>query len=348
MRIGDSNILITPNEVWTNGKPYSGLRQSERLLFSRIDLLVSYLNAMSEDDPNWNTVNNLLTLYYIELRLVNEFSETDEYLYRAGVSLSQYLELIMSQKFTSENERNAFILNILDDIKKRTINGSSQMANVNFMSDWVRDVYDQNFFIDFATGAECMNAPSSHIGELSSDELQNEFKKVAGNLVYTVVPSATITTAEAKRKRVLQNAVISGLCGSGYGFTSQICNNYIISSIVTRSGISPEEYVECMKQIAKNDQQAKIGDFGILELVASIVTALITAGTAVFTAVYNSRKNNPSYRNVVSSLGQAQDSYAETSDWWRLGDITGDGKDDTFTVWGIVLALFGFAYLYKK
>lgn len=347
MIIGDSRILTDANTVWTNGKSYSGLRQSERLLLSRIDLLVSYLNAMEEDDPYWNTVNNLLTMYYLELRLVNEFSDTDEYLYRAGGALSQYIGLIMSQTFMSEDERNAFILSVLDDIKKRTINGTSQISDLNFMSDWIKDVYKQNYYIDFATGAQCMNAPSSSIGELSQDELQNEFKKVAGNLVYTVVPSSAINTAEAKRKRVLQNAVLSGLVGSGYGFTSDICNNYIISSIVSRAGISPEEYVECMKEIAKREKTSEIGDFGILEFVATVITALITAGSAVFTAIYNSRRNQDNYRNVVSSLAQAENSYASTSDWWQLGDINGDGKDDTFTVWGIVLAVLGLAYMYK-
>ena len=346
MIIGDSRIITDANTVWTNGKSYSGLRQSERLLLSRIDLLVSYLNAMEEDDPYWNTVNNLLTMYYLELRLVNEFSDTDEYLYRAGGALSQYIGLIMSQTFRSEDERNAFILSILDDIKKRTINGTSQISDLNFMSDWVKDVYKQNYYIDFATGAQCMNAPSSSIGELSSDELQNEFKKVAGNLVYTVVPYSTINTAEARRKRVLQNAVLSGLCGSGFGFTADICNNYIISSIVSKAGMSPEEYVEGMKEIAKQQQDSKIGDPATLTFIATIVTAFITAGVTVFVQIYNARKNS-SYRDTVSSLAQAQESYADIPDWLRLGDLDGDGTDDTFKVWGAVLAVSALAYLYK-
>lgn len=346
MIIGDSNILNDSYSVWTNSKPYSSLRQSERLLLSRLDLLTSYKKMTEEGDPNSRTLDNLLSLYYIEFMLVDEFGCNPDYLYKAGVSMTQYINHIMACSYSSDKDRNAFILSVLHDIKKDVINGSPSLDSIPFMNDWVKEVYNQNYFIDFNTGGISENTPSASIGDSISENLQNDFKKVAGNLVYSVVPYSTITTAEAKRKRVLQNAVISALCGSGYGFTDAICNNLIRSSIVSRSQLSPEAYVECMKELGKQ-RSSKIGDFGILELVAAVVTALITAGVAVFTAIYNARRNS-SYRDAVSALGQAGGSYADIPDWLSLGDLDGDGTDDTLKVYGALIAVGALAYYYHK
>lgn len=344
MIIGNSNIVSDSCSVWTNSKPYASLRQSERLLLSRIDLLTAYKGAMSSEQAEMNSVDSLLALYYIEFMLIDEFGSNSDYLYKAGVALSQYLNSIMTMRYQTEKERNEFILSVIRDIQRDVVDGSPNIDSIPFMNTWVQEVYDQNYFIDFATGAKCKNAPSSSIGDIS-ENLQNDFKKVAGNLVYSVVPYSTITTAEAKRKRVLQNSVISGLVGSGFGFTDNICNNLIRSSIISRSQLSPETYVEAMKEIAKN--KSKIGDFGVLELVATIVTALLTAGTAVFVAIYNARKNS-NYRDAVSSLANAGASYADIPDWLSLGDLDGDGKDDTLKVYGAMLLLCAFAYYYKN
>lgn len=348
MYIGSTNIVNSPFKVWTDNRTDVELRQSERLLFSRVHLITAYLNNMPADDPQRNVLLNMLSVYYIELQLIKEFGVTPDYLYRAGVVLSRYVSEIMGRTFLSDEERNAFILNVLSDIKQRTINGTTSVADMDFFADWLKDVYDQNYFIDFTNGGISQNTPSANIGDVIDTELTNGFIKVAGNLVYTVVPYSTMSTNEAKRKRALQNAVISSVCGSGFGFTDAICTNYINSAIVNSThGLSPEIYVEGMKEAGK-EMSAGIGIAEeVVALIVGIVTSFLTAGTAVFTAIYNARKNT-AYRDAVSGLNNAEMCYADIPDWLKLGDIDGDGTDDTLKVWLGMLGIGTFAYLYSK
>lgn len=348
MYIGSTNIVNSPFSVWTDNRTEYEIRQNERLLFSRIHLITAYLNNMPVDDPQRDILLNMLSVYYIELQLIKDFGVTPEYLYRAGVILSNYVGEIMNRTFDSENERNSFILNVISDIKRKTVNGTSSVADIDFMADWIRDVYDQNYFIDFSTGTKTQTHPSFQIGSPDSG-LTQEFIKTAPNLVYTVVPYATMTTAEAKRKRVLQNAVISGLCGSGYGFTDAICTNYIRSSIVNgTNGLSPEQYVEGMKQIAQ-EGESKVGELTVAAatLIVGLVSAALTTGARIFINIYNARKNSQ-YKDAVSNLKQADDCFANFPDWFKLGDLDGDGKDDTLKVWLGLLGIGAFAYLYTN
>lgn len=348
MYIGATNIINSPFKVWTDNRSDSELRQSERLLFSRIHLVTAYLDNMPADDPQRNVLLGLLSVYYIELQLIKDFGVTPEYLYRSGVVMSNYVSEIMNRTFDSEDARNAFILNVLSDIKQRTVTGTTSVSDIDFFAEFLKDIYDQNYYIDFSNGEHSQNLPATQIGDVMDTELTNGFIKVAGNLVYTAVPYSTMTTSEAKRKRALQNAVISGMVGSGFGFTDAICQNYINSAIVNSThGLTPAVYVEGMKEASQ--QQAKIGVLteATVALIIKLVTAFLTAGTAVFTAIYNARRNT-SYRDAVSSLNDAELCYAEIPDWLKLGDIDGDGKDDTLKIWLGALGIGAFAYLFTN
>lgn len=344
MYIGSTNIINSPFSVWTDNRSDHELRQSERLLFSRIHLITAYLNNMQLDESGRNKLLNMLSVYYIELQLIKEFGVTPDYLYRAGAIMSNYVSEIMTRTFKSEKERNSFILDVLATIKQRTVSGNASVSDIDFFADWIRDVYDQDYYIDFATGSHSLNMPSTQIGDVLSEDLTQGFIKVAGNLVYTAVPYSAMSTNEAKKKRALQNAVISSVCGSGFGFTDAICMNYINSSIVNAShGLTPEVYVEGMKE-ASTEYKPAIGVLSeTASLIIGLVTAFLTAGTAVFTAIYNARRNS-NYRNAVSGLNEAGLCYAEIPDWLKIGDINGDGKDDTLAVWLGLLGVGAFAY----
>lgn len=346
MYIGDTNIINTPYTAWTDNRSDSELRQSERLLLSRLDLLTTYYGTLPEGDSRKNIVNNLIVLYYIEFQLVKEFGENEDYVYRAGVVLSNYLQDIMSREFTSEYERNTYVLTLIEEIKRRTINGTTSVADVAFMGDWYNDIYLNNYYVDFVTGSESENRPVANISGVDST-LASKFKEVAGNLVYAVVPYSTMSTPEARKKRIMQTSVISGVCGSGFGFTDAICNNYIQSSIYGGVGISPERYVETMKEIAR--ERAKVGDLATATAVVSFIVKLLTAiagAVTIFKTIYDVRKDT-SYKDAVQSLKYADKCGADIPDWLRLGDIDGDGTDDTFKVWAIALAVGAVAYLYK-
>lgn len=348
MYIGNTNIINSPYSVWKDDRTDRELRQNERLILSRLDLLSTYYGTLGKDSQNRNAVNNLLVIYYIELQLIKEFGENDDYLYRAGVVLSNYVDDILSRSFSSEQERNNYILNILDDIKRRTINGTTSVANIAFMGDWTKDVYNENYYIDFSSGVRTMNLPSGAISD-ADESLTDKFKEVAGNLVYCVVPYSAMTTQEAKKKRILQTSVLSGVCASGFGFTEAICNNYIQSSIIGGCGLSPSQYVESLKELARQQYgSAQVGDpatlIAVLTLVGKLLAILASAVT-IFKVIWDARKNT-SYRDSVQSLEKADLCGAEIPDWLKLGDLDGDGKDDTLKVWGALLAVGAFAYLY--
>lgn len=350
MYIGDTNIVNSPFVVWTDDRGDSDLRQSERLLFSRLDLLTTYYGTLSEDDSRRNIVNNLLVLYYVELQLIKEFGENDDYLYRAGVVLSNYVRDIMSREFTNDYERNSYVLSLIEDIKRRTINGTTSVADISFMGDWYNEVYRENYYVNIQNGFRSENKPIANIAGVDTT-LESMFKEVAGNLVYSVVPYSTISTAEAKKKRIMQTSVISGVCGSGFGFTEAICNNYIQSSIYGGVGMSPERYVETMKAIAiEQSQGARVGDIATATAVVAFIAKLITAlagAVTIFKVIRDMRKESD-YSDAVEKLKYAEVCGAEIPDWLRLGDIDGDGTDDTFKVWAIALALGAVAYLYQN
>lgn len=342
MIIGDSNIVSSLTSVWTDGIMSSRMRQNERLIFARIDFLMSYLNSPLCDDSDG--VENLISVYWLELQLVKEFGNNADLLYKAGAVLSNYVQDILSLK---TGGRNSSLLTMLADIKSKTINASIAPADLRFMSEFERDVYSQNYYVDFDSGQKT-SSPSYYVGAVSQDML-SEYKKVAGNLVYTQVDYSMMKTPEAKRKYARQTAVLSALSASGCGFTPEICNLGIQSSILQASGWDCETYVSAMQEAGKESSKSVgVGNPAVVVAVIGLVGTFITAGVAIFKEIYEARRvqgRSDAYR----ALDEASLSYADIPDWWRLGDLDGDGKDDTFKVYGVVAAsLIAYYFLGKK
>lgn len=345
MRIGDSNIVNTISTVWTDGMSSSRMRQSERLIFARIDFLLSYLNSSVCTDAE--AIANLISVYWMELQLIKEFGSNPDLLYKAGATLSHYVGKILELTPAS---RDATLLQMLSEIKSKTINSSLAPADLRFMSEYERDVYAQNYYINFASGTKT-DSPSSYIGEPDPD-LLNEFRRVAGNLVYTQVDYSMMKTAAAKRKYSRQVSVISELCASGYGFTSEICSLGVQSSILSSSGVDCNTYVSAMQEAGKNAKETiGVGDGGasaaIISAIITLVGTFISCGAAIFTTIYSQRRKQGKI-DANSALYDAQRSYADIPDWLALGDLDGDGKDDTLKVYGLGALLFGAYYFLKK
>ena len=347
MRIGDSDINNSISEVWTDGLSSANMRQSERLIFARIDFLKTYLDSEYCENPD--DIINLMSVYWLELKLVEEFGSNSELLYKAGSCLSNYVNEILT---INPAQRNSTLLQMLSDIKNRTINSSVAPGDLRFMAEFERDVYSQNYYIDFASGRKS-ESPSSNIGSVGPVLLfESEFKKVAGNLVYTQVDYSMMKTAESKRKCAKQMAVISELCAAGYGFTDEICSLWIQSSILSASGVDCSTYVSAMQMAGKNsEQKIGIGDGGVSALVAAIITLVgtfISSGAAIFTTIYTQRRQQGKI-DAQSALYTAQSSYSDIPDWFKLGDLDGDGKDDTLKVYGLgALAIFATYYFTRK
>lgn len=345
MIIGDSNIVNTISTVWTDGMSSSRMRQSERLIFARIDFLLSYLNSSVCTDAE--AISNLISVYWMELQLIKEFGSNPDLLYKAGAVLSHYVNDILE---LNPANRDSTLLQMLSDIKSKTINSSLAPSDLRFMSEFERDVYSQNYYINFSSGAKT-DSPSSYIGDVDPD-LLNEFKRVAGNLVYTQVDYSKMKTAEAKRKYARQLSVISELCASGYGFTGEICSLGIQSSILSASGYDCDTYVAAMQEAGKQAKETVgVGDGGASAAVISAIIALvgtfISCGAAIFTTIYSQRRAQGKI-DANSALYDAQRSYADIPDWLALGDLDGDGKDDTLKVYGLGALLFGAYYFLRK
>lgn len=345
MIIGDSNIVNTISTVWTDGMSSSRMRQSERLIFARIDFLLSYLN--SSVCTNAEAIANLMSVYWMELQLIKEFGSNTDLLYKAGSVLSHYVNDILELNPVS---RDATLLQMLSEIKSKTINSSLAPSDLRFMAEFERDVFSQNYYINFSSGSKT-DSPSSYIGDVDPD-LLNEFKRVAGNLVYTQVDYSKMKTTEAKRKYAKQIAVISELCASGYGFTSEICSLGIQSSILSASSLDCDTYVSAMQEAGKQSgQNVGIGDgglsAGVIAAIITLVGTFISSGAAIFTTIYTQRRKQGKI-DANSALYDAQRSYADIPDWLALGDLDGDGKDDTLKVYGLGALLFGAYYFMKK
>lgn len=344
VQIGDINISNS-NFVWTDNKSYSDMRQNERLIFSRIDFLLSYLQTADATDPEG--VINVISVYYVELQLIREFGGNSDLLYKAGTVLSNYINELLTM---NPADRQTKVLSIIDTIKQKTINGNMPVGDLRFMSEFEKDVWAQNYYIDFRTGLPTTTAPKATIGDPTNENFMNEFKKISANLVYTRVPYSMMETPEAKRKYSNQVDVISELCASGFGFTGAICSNLIESQVMQTWGSDPTSYVQAMKDYTiANRQTIGVGDPAtVTALILQLVTAAIGAGATIFVTIYQYRHRDQTTA-ANSALYNARASYAEFPDWLSIGDIDGDGTDDTLKVYGLgLLALAGIWYFGRE
>lgn len=344
-RIGDTNIS-NDSFVWTDNKSYSDMRQNERLIFSRIDFLLSYLTTDEATDPE--AILNVISVYYVDLQLIREFGGNPDLLYKAGTVLSNYVNELLTM---APSDRQTKVLSIIDTVKQKTINGNMPIGDLRFMAEWEKDICANNYYIDFRTGIATQTAPTATVSGTEGENFMNEFKKVSANLVYTRVPYSMMETPEAKRKYSQQVDVISELCASGFGFTGAICSNLIESQVMQTWGNTPTSYVQAMKDyVRENRTTIGVGEpiSAAAVLILKLVTAAIAAGATVFVTIFNYRHRDQTTA-AKSALYNARASYADFTDWLSIGDIDGDGKDDTLKVYGLgALALLGLWYYNKK
>lgn len=345
VRIGDTNIS-NDRFVWTDNKSYSDMRQNERLIFSRIDFLLSYLTTDEAPDPE--AILNVIAVYYVDLQLIREFGGNPELLYKAGSVLSNYVNELLTMAPT---DRQTKVLSIIDTVKQKTINGNMPIGDLRFMAEWEKDICANNYYIDFRTGLATQTAPTATVSGTESENFMNEFKKVSANLVYTRVPYSMMETPESKRKYSQQVDVISELCASGFGFTGAICSNLIESQVMQTWGNTPTTYVQAMKDYARaNRTTIGVGDpvTATAALILQLVTAALTAGATIFVTIYQYRHRQQTAA-ANSAMYNARGCYADFPDWLSIGDIDGDGTDDTLKVYGLgALALLGIWYFGKK
>lgn len=322
------------------------MRQNERLIFSRIDFLLSYLTTDEATDPE--AILNIISVYYVDLQLIREFGGNPDLLYKAGTVLSNYVNELLTMSLTDRQTKS---LSIIDTVKQKTINGNMPIGDLRFMAEWERDICANNYYIDFRTGIATQTDPTATVSGTDSENFMNEFKKVSANLVYTRVPYSMMETPEAKRKYSQQVDVISELCASGFGFTGAICSNLIESQVMQTWGNTPTSYVQAMKEYVR-ENRTKIGVGEPISVAAALilklVTAAIAAGATVFVTIFNYRHRDQTTA-AKSALYNARASYADFPDWLSIGDIDGDGKDDSLKVYGLgALALLGLWYYNKK
>ena len=321
------------------------MRQNERLIFSRIDFLLSYLTTAGATDPE--AILNIIAVYYVDLQLIREFGGNPELLYKAGSVLSNYVNELLTMGPT---DRQTKVLSIIDTVKQKTINGNMPIGDLRFMAEWEKDICENNYYIDFRTGLATQTAPTATVSGTESENFMNEFKKVSANLVYTRVPYSMMETPESKRKYSQQVDVISELCASGFGFTAPICSNLIESQVMQTWGSDPTSYVQAMKEYSlSNRSNIGVGDpVSVTALIFQLVTAALTAGATIFITIFQYRHRDQT-TGANSALYNARASYADFPDWLSIGDIDGDGKDDTLKVYGLgALALLGIWYFGKK
>lgn len=342
VRIGDTNIS-NDRFVWTDNKSYSDMRQNERLIFSRIDFLLSYLTTDEATDPE--AILNIIAVYYVDLQLIREFCGNPELLYKAGSVFSNYVNELLTMAPT---DRQTKVLSIIDTVKQKTINGNMPIGDLRFMAEWENDICANNYYIDFRTGLATQTAPTATVSGTERENFMNEFKKVSANLVYTRVPYSMMETPESKRKYSQQVDVISELCASGFGFTGAICSNLIESQVMQTWGNTPTTYVKAMKDYARANRTTIGVNGDPVSLILTLVTAAIAAGARIFTTIFEYRHRDTTAA-ANSAMYNARGCYADFPDWLSIGDIDGDGKDDTLKVYGLgALALLGIWYYNKK
>lgn len=312
--IGSAGINVSL-PFWSGGKSASALRQNERELYSQIDLLQERADYM--DDPN--ELYNQMDLIYSAICLIDKFGYDNTLLFYAGIVMNNHLSAYNSEyaDIESRNQHvNGIITSMITEVNSLT---QCEEVTTDFTLWWKNTILDQNYFIDFATGAQTDVSPeSAALGASEYDEYCAKLKEGGGYFCYAVCNSDLLTSKQSFAKSVGQNNVIDALEGANPAFSRNVSINLINSGIVnTTKGGTANTMVESFR-----NGTASVGD--PFSIIVGLVIAVISLVTAILAVVQAEKEKKTAQ---ILSEANIQANAPDTSDW-QYADTDGDGKAD--------------------
>lgn len=282
-KIGTTDIPVEAS-YWTGGKRSPQLRQSEKELYSQLNLLQENAGFSGNEDEI-DEIYTEMDKLYIAIQLIMNFGDDDDLLLRAGVVYSDLLHSgKLQQPYESLDERNAAVNEIATGAIAQVADVLlSETVETETLLWWRETVLEQNFFWNEATGEKTSipgDSPGA-IGAVGVDEYSKQLVEGGMFYVYMIADSRLIDTADAIYKKSQQNITLDRLEATGVGLSRNVMMNNIKTGILRQSGgKSASEVVQDMR-----NGEAKIG-----ELVLAIIGAVVAIVALVTAIVQNSQK----------------------------------------------------------
>lgn len=337
--------IDTAKEIFVLNTPFEQMRVSEKQIFSFLDLLQT--QAKYATGGELSDIYNQMDRYYAVAMIIETLGNTPEILARCVYPLNEALTAGEFEFDGSLESRNSRLITLIDRIINNAINYT---INKDYALDndlyiwWQQNVMQLNYYV--TAGGVLTEEMPTIVAVSGTEDLMSGFKRAAGAYAYTRVSAQEVaSSAKARMKRAKQieaRSAISAVCPE---LNDIVQNNYIDSALaeVTEGG-DASTFVDGLKKIGK--KKARVGALteAVITAIISLIATFVTAVTSLTVAIIQNRKNELN-QNAYNALN-SYPIYTTSEDDFALGDIDGDGKDDTSKILLIGAAALAACYLF--
>ena len=315
--IGSTEIPIG-EPYWSDGRNADRLRQSEREIFSMIDLYQE-ICTYEENDAIVSEYYGEMDKLYFALKLIEEFGQFPLFLKNSGMVFAELVASgIFSTPYATLTERNISIDEIIQNAIDRLNNHDLPVEYPKEVRDWWdKIVVEQNFYINLATGKQIKQpAIIAGIGNTQYDEFCARMKDGGPFYLYVAAPVSMVDTEQSFYKKQQQNYTIDKMESTGVGLTRNVMMNNINAGIISSTK-------------GKNAQTA-LGEFkqgkdpgiGLISIILKAITALFTLITSIL-AIKQAKIEQRTAE--ILSKDNINNQAPDFSDWQKYKDpVTGD------------------------
>jgi hypothetical protein len=349
IQIGDTSI---PDSIpyWSGGKNSDALRMSEKELYAKIDFYQELSNItldMNERDQYYTEMDKL----YVILCLIDEFGDDIKQLERAGIAMNQMLiDNRFKTSYSSLDWRNEAVNNIVRDAVRLTSDiWLDESMSSDFIKWWHSTILDQNYYLNIDGEVSYIRPETASIGASEYDEYSAKFKDGGAFYMYVVCDSRLLDTATSMYKKQQQNETLAALQTAGMPLKRAAMLDLSKSSIINKTGKTPDSAIQEFKQGIDPFQKNSIGE--LILAIIGLVTAIVSLVSYI---IDNKRAKTDKETAEILSKSNLNNIAPDTY------DFDGDGvadvvfnpetgkyesvKKTSFPTWALVVA--GLAALY--
>lgn len=330
--------IDTDRTFWTNGRTNGLLRQNERMLYAKIDLLQSYCD-ITEKEEDLVAYYTDMDFYFILVKLIDKFGYSNDMLELSFFEAYTFLENgDFYDTSLSDGERNAYFQSLLSQIISATENNNKIAETIDvYYSTLFADLVKTNYYINPITDAVSVKpfAESGIMGDedwcakLKTQGPYFNYSQASGNLFYN--------QKKATAKRIAQKNLKERLTAINPTFRNGVADDLIDSGIVSGFRMTADESVITIR----TGGSVKIGDPATVVAVLGLIATIASAIGSVWVSYLDMKKAEVS-KDTANALNNAKYNGAAAGDWFGI-DENNDGTISSSEKFGFIkkIAIFG-------
>lgn len=298
--LGSADIDIS--NYWTNGKGSQELRCNETVIYAEIDVCQAYVSIAKTQEEVQDQYSKM-DMFYLCLEAIELYHSDASALRKAGVVIGNMLaDGCFSIDFSSIEEENKYVCQLVVDMQRRVQNWSEKGENSNFMEWYVPNVCDLNYYHN-ADGTKTVDKPKlMGVGATYTDDYWSKQMKEGGMYcLYLVTDTDGSNGGDQKkieRKKMQQMKHLNYMHGAANNMTINSMLRNAEAGIVETSGKTPSD---CLKQL-KTEKEVGTKGLGFIEIVAAIVSAIV----AIIKMVQQYKAQKEEIRQMVQDESAAE------------------------------------------